>query len=212
MLPLLRKLGSIAATFVFGTFLLWSGQVGPEDAWANWQKWLKWFGIENVPAWLNSQTFLSWVSAAGGAFVGAALVLLYTVWRRQKDLNAPLVPILSTDPEFISMKEAATQAYETFRRGGGLGKLAPDELSQTDPLSWCASFLIVKDIPVYGAHPPSRDRERIPKRDLRHLHVENDCNELHEVMSSRNPIWKDLEVRVEDLEPGLDAIKRDYSE
>jgi hypothetical protein len=212
MPPLIRKLGSIAATFVFGTFLLWSGQVGPEEAWANWQKWLKLFGIETVPAWLSSQAFLSWVSAAGGAFVGAASVLLYTVWQRQKDLGARVMTIVSTDPEFISMKEAATRTFETFRRGGGMGKMAPEELSMSDPLSWCASFLIVKEIPIYGSHPPSRDRERIPKRDLRHLHVENDCNELNEVISSRNPIWKDLEVRVEDLKPILEAIKRDYSE
>ena len=212
MLPLLRKLGSIAATFIFGTFLLWSGQVGPEDAWANWQKWLKWLGIETAPAWLNSQAFLSWLSAAGGAFIGAAAVLLYMLWRRQRDPALPAAPVTSTGPEFISMKEAATRAYEAFRRGGGIGKLAPDELSSTDPLSYCASFLLIKEIPVYGSHPPSRDRERIPKRDLRHLHVENDCSELHEVMSSRNPIWKELHVREEDLQPILKHIESDYSD
>ena len=146
-----------------------------------------------------------------GALVGAAAVLLYIFWKRLGDGPLPPASSLQEYSGFIPLKEAATRAYETFRRGGGIGKMVPDELSQTDPLSWCASFLTIKEIPLYGSHPPSRDRERIPKRDARHLHIENDCSELHEIMSSRNPIWKELQVREADLQPILKHIENQYS-
>lgn len=68
----------------------------------------------------------------------------------------------------------------------------------------------MNEIPVYGSHPPGRDRERIPKKELRHLHVESDCGELHEVMSSRDPIWKELQIKSEDLQPILKHIEREH--
>ena len=210
MRSILRWLAPIPS-FLFGVGVLWTGQVGPNDAVANWQKWLRLLGIESMPAWMKSDVFYGVVMTLAAALViggigGFALAL----WRR-RDLALPTEPIIPHD-EFIPMREAATRAYETFRRGGGLGKLAPDELSRTDPLSWCASFLLVKGIPVYGVHSPARDRERIPDEDLKSLHIEQQGDELHDTFSIRGPRWTNLEVRIDDLDLILSDITRDYSE
>jgi hypothetical protein len=183
----------------------------PEEAVENWAKWFRYLGINTVPAWAKSDTFQVVMLVLGAALVLAGLAGVFVAWRRKRDLGLPLAPIFPDDG-YVSLQEACTRTYETFRKHGGRFSNAPDELSTDGALGWCASFLMNKDLPFYGTHPPSRERERIPDIDLGYLLTNNSVTEMEEIMSSRNPIWKDSQVRVEDLETILEGIKRDYKE
>ena len=200
MLSVIRKVALYLVSLLVGTGILANlARTSPEEAVENWQKWLRFLGAGSLTSWIKIDSLFVVGVTIGAVFAVAGMAGLFRAWWRQRD-------------PFISLHEAATRAYQTFRKGGGIGKLAPHKLSENNPLSWCASFLLTKNIPVYGIHPPSRERERIPNVDLHHLHVEKDVTELHEIMSSRNPIWKDLQVRVDDLQPILEHIEQNYGD
>lgn len=186
---------------VIGALILWAGQVTPDQAAANWQTWLN----SQPPAWMYSDEFRYGAIAIGGLIVLSGLIVLARIWRRWR--QAPSIYVLPQ--KYISLKEAATRTYEEFQKKGSIMRDAADQLSHDGPIGWCAAYLLQKNIGVYGTRPPSRIRERIPTNDLRHLHAEKDAAELHEVMSSRNPIWTSLEVLEDDLPPILSRIQRE---
>lgn len=186
---------------VIGALVMWAGQVTPEQAVANWQTWLN----TPLPAWIYSDEARHGAIAIGLCIVVSGLLGLVGIWRRW--LLSRQGPGIYVQPEpFISFQEAATRTYEEFQKKKSIMREAADTLSDNCAIGWCASYLLQKNIAVYGTRPPSRIRELIPHDELRHLHVENNVTELHEVMSSRNPIWTNLEVRLDDLAPILERV------
>lgn len=78
MLLFLRKIYPNFFGFVFGSLLLWGAQVGPEDAWLNWQKWLHWMGLTDI----------NWARAANTALiVVGVLFLIFTAARTYLDIR-----------------------------------------------------------------------------------------------------------------------------
>lgn len=187
---------------VVGALFLWAGQVGPDEAVANWQKWVD----KPLPAWMRSDAFY-WASmAVAAALVISGIVVWWRIWWRRRDLAEPLMPIIPHQ-EFVSFKEAATRMYEEFQKKGSIMRGAADQLSAGGPIGWCASYLLRKGIDVYGERVPSRIQERIPDIELKHLYVEKDATELHEFMGSRNPVWTNLQVHLDDLNRILAAVE-----
>jgi len=113
--------------------------------------------------------------------------------------------------EFISMKEAATRTYEALRASGAWDMVPKDPHTIEDPLGWCATYLALRKMPIYGKPPPSRVRELIDPYDLqRRYNFEKSATELHAALSKTNPRFIDLEVKVTDLEAALKGVYDEY--
>lgn len=148
----------------------------------------------------------TWLTPMGG-YIVAALGLLFFVpaikeWlahRKTRKLQK------KDEPEFISMRDAATQLYSEARaRQASLAK-SVETLSGEDIVGHMAIYLGV-EIPIWGKKPPSTLYERISKDEIKQMTFEAGSVELHKFFKP-SAEFTDLQVKSTDLEKVIADLK-----
>jgi hypothetical protein len=128
--------------------------------------------------------------------------------------TTPYIPAFpSTSTEQITLREAATIAYERLREFGSIYAAAADKLGGLDKpaaegaLMWFVYFLQPR-IPVYGKHPPSRTLELINTLEFKRGGFENGGNSFH-CFGEKEPKFTDLTVNRTDVLNLIESIRFD---
>jgi hypothetical protein len=114
---------------------------------------------------------------------------------------AGAVPVAEQD-QFVSMTEAAILAYEEARKAGSIWAYAAEKLgakgmdgssSENEILNYMATFIAGK-IPIYGAHPPSRNIEEIDEAETKHGRFKNGASEFR-FLFGKSPTYTNIKVK-----------------
>ena len=176
----------------------------------------KYFGWSN-PTIAQVLDF-SWNYGVPLALSGAILLMYHATvnsrWYRTWTHQEP-APQVQPEPldAFIPMREASNIAYEQLRQTKSIYAMASEKLgyagkdeSRADAiLSWF-SYLITPKIPVYGKHPPSRQRELIDKAEFKRSGFVNGGSAMR-YRGEKESRYVDLEVRKTDLERLIEKLK-----
>jgi hypothetical protein len=221
--------GAIAAVVMLAT------QVGPKEAASRLSEWATFIGVESVPPWLASQAADKWAFWTGlsivAALVGWWLVKYYSGLVEKRRLHHQQIVKENGTNEvsetfhaeqrppsdtLIPMPEAARLAYEELREIGSMWAGAADRLaarlegeSRNDAaLRYMAVALHNQDVPIYGAHPPSRRRELIDLDEFKRGGFDN-AGATFSYYMEKEPRYVDLAVRKGELAAAIEKMKGD---
>lgn len=113
----------------------------------------------------------------------------------------------------ITLKEAATRAYEQLRNG-------PDTIiidgmfpSSQNRLEYYVSLIFRSRINIYGERPPSRILEQVPlmEGDINMYSLNQDLDALlHRGDIDKGPQWKNLQVKEVDFNQLIENLKNKH--
>jgi hypothetical protein len=185
---LLASIGAIALWFLRGTLESWL-----------FDKVLR---LIEPPPW-------SWLIEYGPpvAFAVVAIWLISTT-RRGKHPDGV--------DDFVAMPEATRRAYEELRAVGSVWADAADRFSgstlgksrEEGTLLYMATALRTMDVPIYGAHLPSRRRELISSDELSRGGFRDSGATFH-YHTEKHPRYVDIAVNGKDLSAAIENMKKD---
>ncbi len=119
-----------------------------------------------------------------------------------------------TRDEFISMKEAATIAYEELRECRSVYAWAAEKLGPSSTqsraegtLDWFVYFLPSR-ISLFGKRPPSRKLELIDPQEFKRGGF-NDLGQSFSYFGEKEPRYTDLMVKRDDLDKLIESLRKD---
>lgn len=175
--------------------------VTPQQAKTNLATWL--------PDWLEKFVPTDIYKLWPVFFVLAVLMLIWMVWpwlnNKRKVIRKKARQ--KSEPEFISMQEAATRLYESESNIAGtrlseaaekLGNLN-GPASPNERLDYLADFLCRK-IAIYGRKPPAREIGQIDYSEVRRTHSSDGATILRDNTFDQSIYWVDVCVKSDQLD------------
>lgn len=137
--------------------------------------------------------------------------LWFTKWR---NASSTTTASNGNGEDFVSLKEAATLAYEEARKADSIWAYAAERLgvsganvesAEDQVLNYMATKL-AGELSLYGNKPPSRILELIGSANTKHGSFANGATEFH-YSFARSPTYINLQVKRDDLNAALERLK-----
>lgn len=146
-----------------------------------------------------------WLPWWGWALVGMALLTGLSIEYAYRTNGATLDKQSEPSDSYISLKEAATIAYEETR-GTRVADIAERLSGDDNVLAYYAYALFSGTTTLYGNHPPSRKLEAIPNEERGRCGISNDLQALRRHGKNRN-LYENLQIKRSDVERRISELK-----
>jgi len=189
--------------------IIGAASVDPDVATSNLAKWAGKLWLTNLPTWLTNTIFDHRVIVWGPVILIIYVVIIWWV--------IPYFKIRNIN-KFIPMREATTRAYTQLRKHKSIWSDVADKFfgsslgntREEGVLIYLANAFTTQNIPLYGKHPPSLERELISPLEFGRGRF-TDGGATFYYHGRPDPEYADIAIKESDLEGVIEKMKRDSS-